>query len=141
LRALVEGLLGDGLVADQLLAAPQIGFGVGEIGARLRQRTFALLERIGEGACIDGEQEIALLDDLSVLEMHVLQIAGDASAHLDRIDRDEAADIFVLVDDSPPDRLGDSHLWRRRGSRLLPIVAAAGHEKQRQGGEHAQAGQ
>ena len=98
LRALVEGLLGDGLVAHELLAAREIGLGEGEVGSRLRQIGARLVERVLERPLVDGEQQVALLDHLPVLEMHLVEIAGDARAHLDRIDRDEAADIFVLVD-------------------------------------------
>ena len=36
LCALIVGLFGDGLVGQQILAAGEIGFGEGEIGARLR---------------------------------------------------------------------------------------------------------
>ena len=68
-----------------------------------------LVERVLERPLVDGEQHIALLDVLAVLEMHLVEIAGHARAYLDRIDRDEAADIFVLVDDGARNRLGDRH--------------------------------
>ncbi len=86
---------------------------------RLRQIGARLIERVLERPLVDGEQQIALLDDLAVLEMHLVEIAGDARAHFDRIDRDEAADIFVLVDDGALDRLGDGDRRRRRRAALL----------------------
>ena len=70
LRALLEGLIGDGLVAHELLAARVVGFGKGEIGLRLHQIGARLIERVLERPLVDGEQQIALLDDLPVLEMH-----------------------------------------------------------------------
>ena len=54
------------------------------------------------------------MTSLPVLEMHLLQVAGHAGPHLDDIDGDEAADIFVLVDDGALGRLGDRHGRRRR---------------------------
>jgi hypothetical protein len=50
-------------------------------------------------AAVDREQRIALLDDLAVLEMHLVEVAGDARANLHRVDRDEAPDIFVVIGD------------------------------------------
>ena len=99
LLALVEGLLGDGLVVHQLLAAGEIGLGEGEIGARLREIGAHLVERDLERPVIDGEEQIALLHHLAVGEMNLRKIAGHPRADLDRIDGDEAADIFVLIDD------------------------------------------
>ena len=97
LGALVEGLLGDGAVAHELLGAFEIGFGEGQIGLGLRQSAARLGDRVLERPLVDGEQQIALLDHLAVAEMDLIEIARDARAHLDRIHRDEAADIFVLV--------------------------------------------
>src|SRR6185369_3756614 len=107
LRALLEGLLGNGLVAHELLAAREVRFGIGEVRARLHQAGARLVEHVLERPLVDGEQEIALLDDLTVLEMHAVEIAGDAATHLDRIDRDETADIFIRVGDGALGRLGD----------------------------------
>ena len=69
LRALVVGLLGDGLVVHELLAAREIGLGEGEIGARLREIGAHLVERDLERPVIDDEQKIALLHHLAVGEM------------------------------------------------------------------------
>ena len=131
LLALIEDLLGDRLVAHQLLAAGEIGFGEGEIGARLREIGAHLVERDLERPVVDGEQEIALLHHLPVGEMNFREIAGDARAHLDGIDGDEAADIFVLVDHRalrpawPPSRSAAA------APRLLLALAAAGERDRR----------
>ena len=119
LRALLEDLVGDGLVVHQLLAARVVGLGEGEIGFGLRQIGARLIERVLERPLVDGEQQIALLDDLPVLEMHAVEIAGDARAHLHRIDCGKAADIFVVIGDGSFDRLGDGDRRRRRCAGLL----------------------
>ena len=128
LRALLEHLLGDGLVAQQLLAARMVGLGEDEVRARQREIGARLVERVLERPLVDGEQEVALLDDLAVVEMHAVEIAGHAGAHLDAIDRNESADIFVVVDDVALHRLRHRHGRRRR--RLLRALAVAA------GGEH-----
>ena len=56
------------------------------------------------------------LDQGAVLEVDLVEIAGDAGADLDLVDRLEAADEIVLLDDVLHDRLGDGD--RRRGRRL-----------------------
>ena len=63
--------------------------------------------------------------------MDLVEIAGDAGAHLDRVDRDEAADIFVLVGDAALDRLGDRHGRRRRRAAALRLALAAGRQHRR----------
>ena len=130
LRALLENLLADRPVTQQLLAARQIGLGEHHIGLRQLQIRARLIKGVLERAFVDGEQEIALLHDLAVLEMHLVEVAGHARAHLDRIDRDEPADIFVLVDDGALDGLGDRH--RRRWRRGLFLGLAAAHKERHQ---------
>ena len=103
-----------------------------EIGFRLLQIGARLIERVLERPLVDGEQQIALLDDLPVLEMHAVEIAGDARAHLDRIDRGEAADIFVEIGQRALDRLGDGDRRRRRRAlRLLAFAAAYDQSRKR----------
>ena len=119
LRALLEGLLGDGLFLHQLLAAREIGLGEGQIGFRLRQRGARLRDRVLERPLVDREQQVALLDQLAVLEVHAVEIAGHARAHFDQADRGEAADIFVEIENGALGRLGDRHRRRRRTGLLL----------------------
>ncbi len=136
LRALVEGLFGDGLVAHELRGAPEIAFREGEIGARLREIGLGLVEGGLERPLVDGEQKIALLHHLAVGEIHPIEIAGHARADFHRVDRNEAADILVLIDDDAPDRMGDRHGRRRRRASLLPALSAARDgERERKNGE------
>ena len=73
-----------------------------QLGARLLQRA---LER----ALVDDEQQIALLDPLPVLETHLGEVAGDARAHLHRLDRVEAARVLVPLHDLALHRLAHRH--------------------------------
>src|SRR3546814_7882208 len=57
-------------------------------GTRLRQRR-------RKGARIDREQQIALVDDRAVAEMHAGDRPRDARTHLDRLRRFEAPNIIV----------------------------------------------
>ena len=56
-----------------------------------------LVERVLERPLVDGEQQVALLDDLPVGEMDAVEIARHTRANLDRIHRDETSDIFVVI--------------------------------------------
>ena len=134
LRALLKGLFGDGLCRHQRLAALEIGFGIGKIGLRRRQIGARLGDRVLERPLVDGEQQIAFLDHLPVLEMHAVEIAGDARAYLHRIDGDEAADIFVEIGDGALDGRCDGHRRRRRrrGALLLALAAACAQSRKRQ---------
>ena len=135
LGALVESLLGDRAVAHELLGAIEIGLGEGEIGLGLRQRSSGLRDGVLERPLVDGEQQIALLDHLAVAEMDLVEIARDAGANLDRIHRDEAADIFVLIGDAALDRLGHRHGRRGggppAGGWLCPQPARSGASRTR----------
>ena len=135
LRALVEGLLRDGAAAHQALPALQIGFGVSEIGAGLCEVRLRLRQRGLERPAVDGEEQVALLHQLPVLEVDRVEVAGYARAHLDGIDRNEAADVLVAIGNQPLDRLGDRHLrgggWSSLGSRLARVTAGEQQQEQR----------
>ena len=133
LRPLLEDLLGDRLVVDELLGAVEIGLGEDDIGLGLRQHGARLVERVLERPLVDGEQQVALVHQLAVLEMHAVEIAGDARAHLHGVHGDEAADIFVIVGDRLLHRLGHGHgRRRRRGGLLLLLLLAACRNQQGQ---------
>ena len=92
---------------------------LGLVELRLR-----LIERALEWTRVDGEQKIARLDVLAVGELHLGEIAGDARAHLDRLDRGKAAGELVPLDDVAGDGLADGELWRYSfGGRLLRTAA------------------
>ena len=76
-----------------------------ELGPRAFHIGFGLLDRELVGARIDDEQEVALLDDLAVLEMDGIDEAGDPGADLDRLHRREAAGVFVPLGDRLLQRL------------------------------------
>jgi hypothetical protein len=104
--------------------------GENHIGFRQLEIRPRLIEGVLERTFVDGEQEIPLLHDLAVLELHLVEVARHARTHLDRIDRDEPPDIFVLVDDGALDGLGDRYRRRWRGGLFLGFAAA--HKGQRQ---------
>ncbi len=114
LRALLEGLLADDIAAHQALGACQVGLGVGQVGFRLRQAGAGLIERVLERPAVDGEEQLAFLDHLAVLEVDAVEIARNAGPHLDGIDGHEPADILVLVDDCLGNRPCNCDLRGRR---------------------------
>ena len=72
------------LAAHQRRRPLDVGGGDVELGLRAFHIGLGLLDRELVGARIDDEQQIALLDDLAVLEMDGIDEAGDPRAHLDR---------------------------------------------------------
>jgi hypothetical protein len=75
--------------------------------------------------------------------MDLVEIAGDAGADLDRVHRNETADIFVVVRDLALDRLRHRHLWRRRRStagRLTLSAAGQNQREQHKGGRMPRSG-
>jgi hypothetical protein len=64
--------------------------------------------------------------------MNLRKVSGDSGAHLDRIDRYEPANIFVLIGDGVLDRPRHSNGWRRRRRGLLLALTAAGNRHNRQ---------
>ena len=92
---------------------------------RLRQIGARLVERVLERPLVDSEQQVALLDELTILEVNFVEIARHPRAYLDRINGDEAPDIFVIIEYRALDRLGDGHGRRRRRAPLLLALPAA----------------
>ncbi len=133
LRALLERLVRYGLVTNELLPARIVGFRIGQIRLRLRQSGTRLIKRVLERAFVDGKKQIALLDELPVLEMQLVEIARDARAHLDGIDGGETPDIFVIVEDRALDRLRYDHRrWWWRTTLLLPLSTARDESRNRE---------
>jgi hypothetical protein len=118
-------LLGNGFVADELLATREIIFRKREVGTGLRQIGPSLIKHDFERPAIDGEQEVAFLHHLAVSEMHALQVPRDAGANFDGIHGYEPSNIFVLIDDGTLDGQCHRHLrrrWRALG-RWRPLSA------------------
>ena len=132
----IELPLGQALVASKRRSALHVERGYLELGLRAFEIGFGLLDRKSVGPWIDDEQEIALLDHLAVTEMDLIEVARHASANLDRVYRNEATDILILIRDAALDRFRhrDSRR-RRRSSRLLTLTATGQHRrKQNDGG-------
>ncbi len=112
---------------EERVRAVQVGrrkiclrFGAREIG-------LGLIECGTKRPLVEREQEIARLHELAVGEVHLLEITGDARTNLDCIHGDEAAYVFVAIDELLANRIGDGHLRRRRCRRRA--LAAAGEQK------------
>ena len=129
------------LLCTSSCAAREIGLGESEIGARLSEIGAHLFERDGERPPVDGEEKVALLDQLPVGEVDFGKIPREARPHLDRIHRDEAADIFVLVDDRALLRVRYGYGRRRRWSRLLLLALTAPGQSRKRGSDQQGGGQ
>jgi len=91
------------------------------------------IERVLERPLVDREEQIALLDELPVLEMQLVEITRHTRAHLHRINGGETPDIFVIVENSALDRLryGHRRCWWRT-TLLLPLSAARDESRNRE---------
>ncbi len=109
-----------------------------ELGARALEVGLGLLDRELVGTRIDHEQQVALLDDLAVLEMDGIDEAGNARAHFDRRHRREAAGVFVPFGDRLLKRPRDGHGRRRRSRGLRRLAVASGQDEggDQQGAKH-----
>ena len=58
-------------------------------------------------ALVDGEQQVAFVDDCAILEMDLVEIAVDAGPDRDLVDRLEPPDELVVFDD-----LAHDAVWR-----------------------------
>ncbi len=87
---LVDLLLADALDGDELLGAAQVGLaqvggGAGGGGLRLGAGELGL-----ERTRVDGEERVALLDDLAFAEVDLVECSGDTGADLDGVGRFQA---------------------------------------------------
>ena len=116
-HALVDGLGGSEIALLQRLGANELAGGKG----KARGRGLELGGRLGEldliGARIDDEKEIALVDDLSVLEMDLGERAADLRPQLDAIDRGELAEEADPRVDIAQQRLAHRDGRKRHGGR------------------------
>ena len=87
------------------------------------------------GALVDGEQQVALVDQCAVLEADLVEIAVDPRADGNLVDGVEAPDELVVLDDLAHHRLGRGDhrqllILRQRG-------AAERNAQQNRGRQHA----
>src|SRR5467141_2603513 len=80
---------------------------------RLRQIALQTVHFRLEGTRIDLKQEIALPNNRAFLEMHALQVAGDARANLHRVDCFKPPGELVTVAQLLANYFRDAHLHRR----------------------------
>jgi hypothetical protein len=105
--ALLERLLRDVARASERRRALVVALGKRDPRLGGGDGGFGLVEGRLVRALVDGEEEIALVDDRAVAKGHRGEIAGDACANLDEVDGLEAADEIVALDHLLHDRLGD----------------------------------
>jgi len=72
---LLEDLLADGPIAQQLLAARQVRLGENDVRFRGLEIGAGLVEGVLERPLVDGEQQVALLHDLAVGEVDLIEVA------------------------------------------------------------------
>ena len=82
------------------------------------------------GPLVDGEQQVADIDDLAVAEVQLVDEARDARADLDRGDGFEAAGKFVPLSDPLGQRVGDGN----RHGRRTALGEGCGDDTQSEGG-------
>ena len=121
--------LGGRVLLEQRGVPADLEMGVVAGDDRRLQLRLGLLELVLVLVLLDGEQKIALLDELAVFEMDLFQIARHAGDQLDRIDRlGVAGDDQGLADrlnfrqddgDRRPGGVGGRRLHGRRGLGLL----------------------
>ena len=93
--ALIEIALGDGARFDERLGSFDLG--LGELNLRRRARDFGVgaVDSDLEWARVDGEEDVASLDDLAILEVELVDKAGDARADLNDLRCRKASGILV----------------------------------------------
>ena len=126
LAALVGGTLVHGfrraeLGSLELLRPPELRLGQRLLGLRGLQLCDALVEPDLERPRVDGEEQIALVHDLPVLERDRGQDAADLRPQFDAIHRGELAEKAAAGLHRPLQRQADGHLRRRgrRGGRVF----------------------
>ena len=102
---------------DERFRALELRVRVRELRLRTRDLGFCVRELRRIRPRVDHEQELALLHDLAVVEVHGLDRARDPRPHLDRVDGLEAAGIVVPVGHALGQRRRDFHGRRRVGRR------------------------
>src|ERR1700761_1598352 len=124
--ALVDGLLGCELAALERLRAIELVVGELDAGGRRLQRRLGLLQPDLVGARVNYKKQIALMDDLAVLEVDFGQCPADLGTQFDPVDRRELAEKAGPGVDFAPQGFTDRdrHRRRRQRDRLVSLVTS-----------------
>ena len=133
--ALVDVARRDRAVLGQALGA--LDFILGELDLGLGARDFGAGHVDGQFVrpLIDGKEQVALLDERAVGEMHAVDEAGDAGAHVDLFTGLEATGVLVPVGDALGERVGDLDRRGRRSPLCGGVESRQGGRRE-DGGEH-----
>ncbi len=134
LDALLVGARRQRVVLPQCGPSRDIARGIFELCCRGVPLRFGLLQRNFVGTRIDDKQEIALVDDLPVLEVQFGQEAADTSTDFDIVLRSELTGIFKPLRNVPLERLADGDRWR------LGVCGSAPHEGQNEASDEPRIG-
>src|SRR5262249_36371872 len=124
------------VVGEELLGERELGARQFHLSARVGQVGLGARDFVLERPRVDLEEHIALLHLRTRLEIHRLNVARNAPAPLDLIDRPDAAREFVGIDDVLLDCGGNAYRRRAafrgafRGATLSGGLAAAGERDQ-----------
>src|SRR5215831_9401924 len=116
-RALVDGLLRAEIVSLQFLSTPKLRLGELEPCRRALELGSSLGQPDLVGTGVDGEEEIALMDNVSILEVYSSKRAAHLSAELNLVDRGKLTKEAQSRIKLAHERLAHNHLpkWRRAG--------------------------
>ncbi len=121
-------------------ATSRLAFSTLVVAANSSARACSSARSNGRGSMANSN--VALLDQLAVLEAHLVEIARDARPYLDDLHRIEATGVLVPLDDLALRRLGDGDRRCRRPSLLLGrlwlslIAACQWHRQGSSAGQH-----
>src|SRR5581483_740438 len=124
--------VGDRVVLHELQAAFEIAFGKLDLGACVGKLPLGLQRGRFERARIDDVEQIAAVDDRTILELYTIDEAAYAGTDVNLLNRIEATGELVPVGDSPFNRLRHRHQWRRRGRLRLRLPVAANEREREQ---------
>jgi hypothetical protein len=93
-------------------SALKIAFRARTLRFRLREFALQTVHFRLEGPRIDLKQEVAFPNDLAFFEVHTLQVAGNARAHIDCMHGFKAAGELIIVAYLLTDNFGYAHFRR-----------------------------
>src|SRR5262249_5717445 len=128
----------------QCLSAIELALGERQLRGPALERRIGLSEPDLVGAWVDGEEEIAFVDDVSILEINPRQCPTDLGAQLDPLDRRKLTEESQSRINFAHERLAHDYLWKGRGSsrdgRVAPTRRISEPCSRDDGDGHTQAG-